>query len=200
MPAPRKLSPSSAIPDRQFFPDASAFRRWLEAHAATASELRLAYYKVDSGRPSITWPESVDEALCFGWIDGIRRSIDALSYEVRFTPRRPESIWSAVNINRVHALIAAGRMTPAGLSAFALRDEARSRVYSFERRQTPELNAGERTRFRQDPAAWRYFEALPPGYRRTLLHWITSAKLPATRARRLERFIAACHAGQRILA
>jgi uncharacterized protein YdeI (YjbR/CyaY-like superfamily) len=200
VPAPRKSSPSSPVPDRQFFPDAPAFRRWLEAHATTASELRLAYYKVASGRPSLTWPESIDEALCFGWIDGVRRSIDAVSYEVRFTPRRPGSIWSAVNIDRVSALTAAGRMTPAGLAAFALRDEARSRVYSFERKQTPELNAEERARFRKDAAGWRYFEALPPGYRRTLLHWITSAKLPATRARRLERFITACRAGKRIVA
>ena len=149
--------------------------------------------------PSLSWPESVDEALCFGWIDGVRKRIDGDSYQIRFTPRREGSIWSAINIAKVQALVAQGRMRPAGLEAFARRTERRSRVYAYEQAGNAELGVEEAGDFRQNKAAWRYFERAPPSYRRTMLHWVASAKRPATRARRLSQLIAACAAGTRIL-
>lgn len=181
-----------------YFEDAAAFRRWLQAHAATAPELIVGYYKVGSGRPSLRWPESVDEALCFGWIDGVRRRIDDTAYQIRFTPRRPRSTWSAVNIARFQALQAAGRVTPAGERAFAQRIEEKSVVYSYEQAGPAELNAAEQRAFRRDPAAWRYFEGCPPGYRQTVLHWVTAARKPETRAARLARLVQACAAGERL--
>lgn len=181
-----------------FFADAAAFRRWLEAHAASASELLVGFHKVDSGRPSMTWPESVDEALCFGWIDGVRRRIDESSYSIRFTPRKANSIWSAVNIAKVETLRAQGRMRPFGEAAFARRSEARSAVYSFEQATVAELSAEELHRFQRNHAAWTYFESTPPGYRKTLLHWVTTAKKAETRAERLAKLIEACAEGRRL--
>ena len=193
------------LPPYTFFPDKTAFRTWLSAHAATAPELLVGYYKVGSGRPSMTWSESVDEALCFGWIDGVRRSIDDQSYCIRFTPRRPGSTWSAVNIAKVEALRAAGRMTPAGEAAYAQRLAHKSAVYSYEQQQTPaptppaELSAAELRQFKRDKPAWAFFnEAHPPGARKTLLHWVCSAKKAETRASRLAKLIAACAAGERL--
>jgi uncharacterized protein YdeI (YjbR/CyaY-like superfamily) len=173
-------------------------RRWLERNAARATELIVGYHKVGTGRPSLTWSESVDEAICFGWIDGVRRSIDEGAYQIRFTPRRKGSNWSAVNIAKVQALVAAGRMRPAGLEAFAQRVEHKSRVYAYEREAPAALDAEEERAFRRQAPAWRYFESTPPGYRRTVLQWIAGAKRPATRARRLARLIDACAAGQRL--
>lgn len=181
-----------------FFADAAAFRRWLEAHADSASELLVGFHKVGSGRPSMRWSESVDEALCFGWIDGMRRRIDESSYSIRFTPRKANSIWSAVNIAKVEALRAQGRMRPAGEAAFARRSEARSAVYAFEQATVAELSAEELSAFQRDAVAWTYFESTPPGYRKTVLHWVTTAKKAATRADRLAKLMAAC-AGQRRL-
>jgi len=181
-----------------FFTDAAAFQRWLEAHAALANELLVGFYKVGSGRPSMSWPESVDAALCFGWIDGRRKRIDDASYTIRFTPRKAGSIWSAVNIAKVAQLRAAGRMTPAGERAFALRSEAKSGIYSHEQAQAAELDGVQLQALQRDPAAWAYFTALPPGYRKTVLHWITTAKKPETRAGRLAKLIQACAAGQRL--
>lgn len=181
-----------------FFATPEEFRAWLHEHHATARELWVGYYKKGTGRPSMTWPESVDEALCFGWIDGVRKRVDGTAYQIRFTPRQPGSTWSAVNIAKAERLIADGRMRPAGLAAFARRLEEKSRVYSYEQDEAASLTAAEARAFRRDKAAWRYFEAAPPGYRRTVLHWIGSARQPATRERRLAKLIAACAAGKRL--
>lgn len=181
-----------------FFARANDFRRWLEENAASASELLVGFHKVGSGTPCMTWSESVDEALCFGWIDGVRRRIDDARYSIRFTPRRPGSIWSAINIAKVAQLELEGRMHPAGLRAFAERTEARSRAYSHEREVDAELSADELRAFRRDKVAWAFFESTPPGYRKVLLHWITTARKPETRAARLEKLIRACAAGERL--
>lgn len=189
--------PSISVEPR-FFATAAEFRAWLEANAATATELLIGFYKVDSGRPSMSWPSSVDEALCVGWIDGVRRRIDDRAYSIRFTPRKADSIWSAVNIAKVAQLRAQGRMHPAGEAAFARRSEARSKVYSHERLSDAELSPDEACAFAAEAEAWRYFASTPPGYRRVVLHWVTSAKKAETRAARLARLVAACAAGQRL--
>lgn len=182
-----------------FFPDAAAFRHWFDANAGTSTELLVGFHKVGSGRPSMSWSESVDEALCVGWIDGVRRRIDDRTYSIRFTPRKPASIWSAINIAKVEMLAAAGRMRPAGAQAFARRTEAKSKIYSHEQAQTAMLSATELRAFKRHQAAWRFFdEQTPPGYRKVVLHWITSAKKPETRAARLAKLLAACAAGQRL--
>jgi len=182
-----------------FFDSAAAFRAWLAQHAATAPELLVGFWKVGSGRPSMSWSESVDEALCFGWIDGVRKRIDEQRYQIRFTPRRPGSIWSAVNLAKVEALIAAGRMQLAGLAVYEARDPAKQRVYAFEREQPAELSASELRQFRAAGAAWTYFEACPPGYRRVMLHWVCSAKRAQTRARRLAQLMEVCGRGERMV-
>ncbi len=182
----------------RFFPKPADFRAWLEAHAGAAPALLVGLWKVTSGRPSMSWPESVDEALCFGWIDGVRQRIDDRSYQIRFTPRKPTSIWSAVNIRKFAELSAAGRMTEAGVRAYACRTAAKSKVYAYEQAAEPELAAAELRQFRADLAAWAYFAACPPGYRKTLLHWVASAKRPETRSARLGKLIAACQEGRRL--
>lgn len=181
-----------------FFPNAQAFQQWLAAHAETATELLVGFHKVGSGVPCMSWSESVDEALCVGWIDGVRRRIDEATYSIRFTPRKPQSIWSAVNIAKFAQLDAEGRMQPAGARAFALRTEARSRVYAHEREDSAELAAPELAAFQRDALAWAYFERTPPSYRKVVLHWITTAKKPETRAARLAKLMEACSAGQRL--
>lgn len=181
-----------------FFADAKAFRRWLEAHAGSATELLVGFHKVGKGRASMSWSESVDEALCFGWIDGVRKRIDEATYTIRFTPRKPTSIWSAINIAKIEQLEAAGRMTPAGAHAFAQRTDARSKVYCHEREEDAELSAAELREFKRNKVAWSYFEGTPPGYQRVVLHWITGAKKPETRAARLGKLVEACAAGQRL--
>lgn len=181
-----------------FFESPAGFRAWLVQHAATAPELLVGYWKVDSGRPSMGWSESVDEALCFGWIDGVRKRIDERRYQIRFTPRRPGSIWSAVNLAKVEALIAAGRMQPAGLAVYQARDLSKQRVYAFERERPAELSLAEQRQFRAAPAAWAYFETCPPGYRNQMLHRICSAKRAETRARRLAQLIEVCGRGERM--
>jgi uncharacterized protein YdeI (YjbR/CyaY-like superfamily) len=182
--------------EARFFATPQDFRAWLEEHHADAGELLVGYYKKGSGRPSITWPESVDEALCFGWIDGIRRRIDDESYSIRFTPRRARSIWSAVNIARADELIAEGRMTPAGLAAFEARDEKRSAVYSYEQRHKAKLDPEQEARLRADPGAWEWFQSRPPSWRQAAVYWITSAKRPETRERRLATLIEDASAGR----
>jgi uncharacterized protein YdeI (YjbR/CyaY-like superfamily) len=172
----------------KFFKSPPDFRKWLEKHHATTPELWVGYYKKDSGKPSITWPESVDEALCFGWIDGIRKRVDDASYTIRFTPRRPRSIWSAVNINRAQELIRQGRMQPAGQKAFEARTENRSGIYAYEQRQ-PELVEPYGKKLRQNRAAWKFFEAQPASYRKTASWWVLSAKKEETRLKRLEKLI-----------
>jgi uncharacterized protein YdeI (YjbR/CyaY-like superfamily) len=158
----------------------------------------VGFYKKGSARPSIAWPEAVDEALCFGWIDGVRRTIDDESYRIRFTPRRPRSIWSAVNVKRVAALTEAGRMTDAGLRAFAARTAARTGVYSFEQRSEPTLSPRDAKRLRANAAAWKFFQAQPPSYRRPATWWVVSAKQEATREKRLATLITDSAAGRRI--
>ncbi|MCM2314297.1 MAG: YdeI/OmpD-associated family protein [Thermoanaerobaculia bacterium] len=181
-----------------FFKTAAKFRAWLERHGATESELVVGFYKRGSGRPSITWPESVDEALCFGWIDGIRRRLDDVSYTIRFTPRRAGSVWSAINVDKVRKLQAEGRMTKAGLDAFARLDEAKSRGYSYEQVRRAELEAEQVAAFRKNKAAWAFFEAQPPSYRHMIAWYVISAKRPETRQARLARVIEASAAGRRL--
>ena len=181
-----------------FFAAPADFRSWLLRHHDSTRELLVGFYKKASGRPSITWPESVDEALCFGWIDGVRRGIDADSYTIRFTPRRKGSTWSDVNTRRAKELIREGRMQPAGLAAFKARDPEKAHRYSFEQRHIARLTSEEETRFRANAAAWRFFEGQPPGYRKVTLWWVVSAKQEATRERRLQTLIEDSAAGRRI--
>jgi uncharacterized protein YdeI (YjbR/CyaY-like superfamily) len=173
-----------------FFATPADWRAWLEEHHDTERELLVGFRKRGSGRASITWPESVDEALCFGWIDGVRRRLDDDSYTIRFTPRRARSTWSAVNVARVKELEAEGRMHPAGLAAFARRSDDRTAIYSYEQRRTAELGEAYEAELRADPAAWAYFAAQPPSYRRAAAHWVTSAKREETRRRRLAQLVA----------
>lgn len=184
--------------DAVFFATPEGFRAWFVANHETAPELIVGYFKKGTGRPSITWPESVDQALCFGWIDGVRRGIDGERYCIRFTPRRARSIWSAVNIDRFGELDAAGLVTPAGHLAFAARSEERSGIYAYEQNTEAALSPEAEARFRANAVAWAYFCAQPPSYRRTAIHLVTSAKKPETRERRLEQLIVHCAAGQPI--
>ena len=188
MPTPSKVT---------YFPTPSDLRKWFRANHAKAAELWVGFHRKDSGKPSITWPESVDEALCVGWIDGIRKSLDADSYTIRFTPRRKGSIWSAVNIARVKVLTDEKRMRPAGVKAFAARQENKSGIYSYEQRRDrlEEPYAG---RLKKHKAAWTFFEKQPPGYRKVIGWWIVSAKREETRMERLKRLIDVSAKGQRL--
>jgi uncharacterized protein YdeI (YjbR/CyaY-like superfamily) len=181
-----------------YFAMPAEFRRWLERHHASTPELWVGFYKKHTGRPSMTWPEAVAEALCFGWIDGIRKSVDAARYVNRFTPRRPGSNWSAVNVRLVQELIASGRMRPAGLKAFEGRRPEKAGQYSYEQRKTARLTPEMEAAFRANPDAWRFFESQPPGYRQLMTFWIMSAKQDATRGRRLAALIEASAEGRRI--
>ncbi len=189
----------SDAPEPLFFEDPAAFRAWLEANHETAPELILAFRRRSSGLPSITWPEAVDVALCFGWIDGVRRGLDETAYTNRFTPRRARSIWSAVNIKRVAELEAAGLMTDAGRRAFEARRADRMAVYSHEQAVPPELDEAFKERFRAESAkGLEWFERQAPSYRRQVSHWVMSAKRPETRERRLAMLIADSAAEQRV--
>ena len=170
------------------FRTAAAFRRWLGRHHATATHLVVRCFRVHATDQGLGYAEALDEALCYGWIDGVRRSLDADSFTIRFSPRKARSIWSLVNVRHVERLIAAGRMTPAGLATFEAREAARTGIYSFEKPQA-KLSPALARRFRAEPRAWRGFQARPPGYRRTCLHWVMSARQDATRLRRLEHLI-----------
>jgi uncharacterized protein YdeI (YjbR/CyaY-like superfamily) len=172
-----------------FFATPAEFRAWLEANHQTATELLVGFHKRGTGKPSITWPQSVDQALCFGWIDGIRRSLGPESYTIRFTPRKARSNWSAVNIKRVRELMEEGLMTPAGRAAFEARADERSAIYSYEQRQAPEFTAEQEALFRANPAAWEFFQAQAPSYRRVSTYWVVSAKREQTRSQRLARLI-----------
>ena len=176
-----------AIPPT-YFPSPAAFRAWLAKHHGTATELLVGYHKVSTGVPSMTWTESVREALCFGWIDGIRRRVDESRYTIRFTPRKKGSIWSAVNVQHVQELIAAGRMQPAGLRAFEARTNAKSGVYSFEQ-DTAELPAPFIAAFSKRKQAWAWFSASAPSYRKAAIWWVVSAKREETRERRLQQLM-----------
>lgn len=182
----------------RFFERPDAFRAWLEEHHETVPELLVGYRRKGTGLPSLTWPESVDVALCFGWIDGVRRGIDETSYSIRFTPRRARSIWSTVNVRRFGELEAAGLVHEAGRRAFAARREDRTGVYSHEQATPPVLSAAFEERFRAEPAAWEWFAAQAPSYRRQASHWVMSAKREETRERRLGMLIADAAAGLRV--
>jgi uncharacterized protein YdeI (YjbR/CyaY-like superfamily) len=172
----------------KFFKSPADFRKWPQTHHVKETEQWVGFYKKDSGKQSITWPESVDEALCFGWIDGIRKSIDEISYKIRFTPRRPRSIWSAVNIKRVGELIKQGSVQEAGLKAFAAREENRSGIYSYEQRSA-ELPDHYGDRLKKNKAARKFFEAQPASYRKAATWWVLSAKKEETRLKRLDTLI-----------
>lgn len=181
----------------KFFNSPAAFRARLRKHHKTADELLVGFHKKHTDKPSMTWPESVAEALCFGWIDGVRRRIDDEAYSIRFTPRRRGSKWSAVNVKMYHELEKSGRMTAAGRKAFAARPDPTDGGYSYEDRRS-ELDDKRLGAFKKRKAAWRFFEAQPPGHRRTVCHWVMSAKREETRDRRLAKVIEASAAGKRL--
>ena len=181
----------------RFFATPEDFRAWLAKNHETKSGLIVGFYKRNTGTPSITWPQSVDEALCYGWIDGVRRSLGPESYTIRFTPRRPSSVWSSINIARVRALTKLKRMTPAGLAAFERRSRDRSKVYTYEQRGEARFKPAEIKLFKANPAAFAHFGKLAPSYRHKALYWVTSAAKPETRRSRLERVIAMCAAGKK---
>jgi uncharacterized protein YdeI (YjbR/CyaY-like superfamily) len=182
--------------DAIFFESAAALREWLDANHETATELFVGAWKKATGKPTVTWEQIVEEALCVGWIDSIRRSVPGDGWTIRLTPRRKGSIWSAVNVAKVAELRAAGRMRPAGEAAFAARREDRTAIYSFEQSTEPALSPEEETRFKANPTAWRWFSAKPPSYRKQLVFWVLSAKKPETRERRLTALIDASAARQ----
>ena len=179
------------------FATAVAFRAWLKKNHATAAEIIVALRKKSAPPPGLTYAEALDEALCFGWIDGVRKRVDELSFTQRFTPRKPTSVWSLINIGHVERLTKAGRMMPAGEKAFAARTAARSGIYSFENRPR-ELSSEFQRRFKSDKAAWKFFEQQPPGYQRLMIFWVMSAKRDQTRARRIARLISASKRGRRV--
>ena len=181
-----------------FFATPAEFCAWLEHHASTATELVVGFHKVGTGVPTMSWPQSVDEALCFGWIDGVRKRIDERRYQIRFTPRKPGSIWSAINIDRVAVLSAEGRMQKAGLAAFARRSEARSRTYAYEQPGMATFDPVDQKTFRRNETAWAFFEAQSPSYRQRVIWNVVSAKQAATRERRLQQLIDASQRGERL--
>ena len=182
----------------KFFEAPAAFRAWFEENHETAKELVVGFYKRDSGKKSITWPESVDEALCFGWIDGVRRSLGDHAYAIRFTPRKSTSNWSAINVARVSELTKLGRMRPAGLRAFEARKPEKTGIYAFERKKTARLPRAQERRLRANRKAAAFLDAQPPWYRRTVIHWVISAKRPETREQRLSILIRDSAAGRTV--
>ena len=184
----RKITFRDKTTKPRFFRSANDFRRWLEKNHKKSPELLIGFYKKDSGKKSITYPEALDEALCFGWIDGVRRSVDNDSYSIRFTPRKGKSIWSLVNTRKANELIRLGRMHQSGLDAFGLRDPKRTGIYSFEnaeRRLRPEYEQ----KFQANKKAWEFFQRQPPGYQKLATFWVMSAKQEETRLRRLDTLI-----------
>jgi uncharacterized protein YdeI (YjbR/CyaY-like superfamily) len=183
-----------------FFRTSDEFREWLQVNHGSAAELLVGFHKKASGQLSITWPESVDEALCFGWIDGVRRNIDDNSYTIRFTPRRPGSTWSAVNVRRAAELTRARRMRAAGTRAYDRRTDDNTAIYSYEQRMHATLPPEYLAEFKADARAWAFFDRQPPGYRRLVAYWVTSAKRDETRLKRLRTLIADSAQGRRIAA
>jgi uncharacterized protein YdeI (YjbR/CyaY-like superfamily) len=182
----------------RFFPSPSDWHAWLEEHHEEYDELWVGFHKKDSGKPSITWPEAVDGALCFGWIDGVRKSLNETSYVIRFTPRRPRSVWSAVNIKRVAALTRTGRMRPPGVQAFEKRTGNRSEIYAYEQRKGAKLGGVYEKTFRANKSAWEFFRAQPPWYQRTASWGVISAKKEETRLKRLAQLIKDSEQGKTI--
>jgi uncharacterized protein YdeI (YjbR/CyaY-like superfamily) len=190
------VSPSPQPRDVRFFATPADLRDWFDANHESAGELWLGYYRKATGRPSVDWPQAVDEALCVGWIDGVRYRLDDTSHAQRFTPRRKGSIWSAINVAKVAALNAERRMRPAGLAAFEARTPERTAIYSYER-EAAAFSDEESDRFRADAGAWANWERRPPSYRKAATHWVTSAKQPATRDRRMASLIEETAAGRK---
>ena len=180
-----------------FFATPQEFRKWLEQHHQTETELIVGFYKVKSGKSSMTWSESVDQALCFGWIDGIRRTIDSDSYSIRFTPRRRTSIWSPINIKKVEDLAREGLMKPEGLKAFSHRKEDQSGVYSYNK-QPQKLDTTYENQFRENTVAWNFFMKQAPSYQKMITYWVMSAKKEKTRQSRLEKVIKESEAQKRV--
>ena len=183
-----KTKPNPVNEPATFFESQDEFRKWLENHHDKEAELIVGFYKVDSGKPSMTWSQSVDQALCFGWIDGVRKSIDKESYCIRFTPRRSTSNWSAINIKKIEELTKAGLMKPAGIKAYNLRKENKSEVYSYENVSVV-LDPNYEKQFREDQTAWDFFMKQAPSYRKAVIRWIMSAIQEKTRQLRLEKTI-----------
>lgn len=181
-----------------FFPRPEDFRQWLEENHRSEDELWVGYYKKHTGIASITWPESVDQALCFGWIDGLRKSVDDKSYKIRFTPRRPNSIWSAVNIARVKELTREGLMQPAGLEAYAKLKKNKAQIYSYEQKEKAKLPAEYEAMIRDNAKAWKFFNNLAPSYRKNTVYWIISAKREETRKKRMKILIESSEKGLKI--
>ena len=180
-----------------FFSSQLKFREWLKKNHTKKKELLVGFYKVTSGKESMTWPQSVDEALCYGWIDGVRKSIDEKSYTIRFTPRRPSSNWSAINIKKIEELRKNGLMQEAGLEAFKHRKESKSAIYTYEK-QPAQLDSSFIKKFQASKKAWNFFQSQSPSYQRTVIGWILQAKQDATKIRRLENLIRDCKAGKKI--
>jgi uncharacterized protein YdeI (YjbR/CyaY-like superfamily) len=184
--------------ETRYFKTPAEFRAWLVENHATATEVGVVLHRKASGKPTMTWSEAVDQALCFGWIDSIARRVDETSRVQRFTPRKPKSNWSAVNIAKVATLEEQGLMMPAGLAAFARREDARSAVYSYENRHLAALDTEREATFRANPAAWEFFMRQPPSYRQTWIYQVMNAKREETRSNRLKRLIEASAKGLRL--
>jgi uncharacterized protein YdeI (YjbR/CyaY-like superfamily) len=180
-----------------FFKTGAEFRKWLSKNHKKETELLVGFYKVGSGKPSMTWSESVDEALCFGWIDGVRKSVDDERYTIRFTPRKPTSIWSAVNIKKMEELIRKGLVQPEGLAAYEKRKESRSQIYTYEKAPV-KLDRNYERKFKANKNAWAFFQSQAPSYQRVIIGWIMSAKQEATQVSRLEKAIGSSHEGKRL--
>ena len=183
--------------DIKHFSTISEFREWLEQNHVSERELQVGFYKKNSGRFNFSWSEAVDAAICYGWIDGVRHKVDEISYTVRFTPRKPTSVWSAVNIKKVEELSKLGLMRPAGIAAFEKRDEQKSAVYAYEQKNAA-LGEDYETRFRANAKAWEFFEAQAAYYRRTAVWWVISAKQEETRLKRLGKLISKSEAGEKV--
>jgi uncharacterized protein YdeI (YjbR/CyaY-like superfamily) len=177
------------LPKLTFFPTPADFRVWLEAHHDKLREQLVGFHKRDSGKPSITWPESVEVALCFGWIDGVRKSLNETSYTIRFTPRKPTSTWSSINIKLVRKLTKQGLMHSAGLKAFAARSEKKSGIYAYEQRKSARFTREQEKQFRSNKAAWEFFRSQAPWYQRVCTYWVISAKREETKLKRLSELI-----------
>lgn len=171
-----------------FFASPPEFRKWLEKNHLKETELLVGFYKINSGKTSITWPDSVDEALCFGWIDGVRRSIDDISYSIRFTPRKASSTWSAINIAKIEALTKKGLMHPAGIASYGKRQESNSKIYAYEK-EAVELGPEYLKQFKANKKAWTFFQSQAPSYKKVATHWVMSAKQEQTRLSRLEKLV-----------
>ena len=180
-----------------FFRTQASFRKWLEKNHDKAKELLVGFYKVNSGKQSMTWSESVDEAICFGWIDGVRKSINQESYSIRFTPRKPGSIWSAINIQKVETLSKQGLMHPSGMAAFEKREAKKSAIYSYEK-EPEKLSDEFLKKFKSNKKAWNFFQSMAPSYQRTAIHLVMTAKQEITKLKRLDELIKDSEAGRKI--